>query len=269
MSQQSKEGGVAREEARSLVEEALAKDERLRDVLAGLPSRGNGAYHFDWNFLMQSRFVPVPAPVLERYGEVVCKTFAGLLPPLRRAFVAFDNKLVLWHWQTGELVPVDALGQIIVAVALAKPRHGVFGRHVAHLLVVATPVEVVLFTVEYEDEDAGADGAIRVRKTNYSVSTDNVQMTRIITTREGRILCTGRDGCLYEIVYARDPDYAVLGDTDADERVSAGTRRRRSCAQQLASAVLPRALWQPRKCRKLNHSRGVVSTVLGSLARLV
>ena len=47
----------------------------------------------------------------------------------------------------------DDLDQIIVSVALVKPRDGVFVKEIRYALVIATTVEVLMLALRFEDDN--------------------------------------------------------------------------------------------------------------------
>ena len=91
----------------------------------------------------------------------------------------------------------DELDQPIVAVALAKPRPGVFVDQVKHILVISTPVEVTLLGVSLNKEKTD----LTIYPTNLSIASDNVNMTDIVSSDSGRIFMCGKDGNIYEFLY--------------------------------------------------------------------
>ncbi|KAJ2389919.1 hypothetical protein GGI05_003362, partial [Coemansia sp. RSA 2603] len=96
----------------------------------------------------------------------------------------------------------DDQEQIIVSVALVRPKAGVFVDAIKHVLVVATPLEVFLLGVGYANSVAGARGGeVTLYATQISVAADGVSMTSIAGTDDGRVFMAGNDGALYEFVY--------------------------------------------------------------------
>eukprot|EP00656_Telonema_subtile_P001758 TRINITY_DN10762_c0_g1_i2.p1 TRINITY_DN10762_c0_g1~~TRINITY_DN10762_c0_g1_i2.p1 ORF type:complete len:1481 (+),score=454.69 TRINITY_DN10762_c0_g1_i2:208-4650(+) len=151
----------------------------------------------------------------------------GVLPEIHRAWISIDHVLYLWNYNDSTYEVHDFLDEVIISVALVKPRPGVFLDRTDWLLVVTTPTDVSVLAVLFEnpvDYDAHAPipakSKLVLQPTAVNVSTDNVMMMCVIGTPEGRIFMGGRDGCLYELVYAVESNWS-------------GTSR---------------------KCRKVNHS---------------
>lgn len=106
-------------------------------------------------------------------------------------------------------MPIEYSGeeQAIVSVGLCTPRPGVFVEAIRYLLVVCTTTEIVLLGVCCSSGGAGStvDDCEEVTLQPlplYSVPSDNVAMTAVACSSNGRIFLGGADGNLYEIKYA-------------------------------------------------------------------
>lgn len=119
----------------------------------------------------------------------------NLLTPRRSSFSTFEE-----------------LTDVIVGVALVRPRPGVFVDSISHLLVLATPSQVTLVGLGYTVPEGGSKKEVTFFLTGLSVPTDGVSFTTIRGTSTGRIFLSsspdpltpggiGGDGCLYELVY--------------------------------------------------------------------
>ncbi|KAG0042079.1 hypothetical protein BGZ83_000923 [Gryganskiella cystojenkinii] len=100
-------------------------------------------------------------------------------------------------FEHGQYESYEELDQVIVNVAIVKPKSDTFDDKVEYLLVIATPIEVHLLGV------ATGSGSTphTLYLTNMSVPTDNITMRSIVGTAEGRIFMNGNDGRLWEIEY--------------------------------------------------------------------
>jgi nuclear pore complex protein Nup155 len=76
---------------------------------------------------------------------------------------------------------------------------GVFLEQINYLLVVATPVEIMLVAVAYSKENGVQ--SLNLYRTDIIISSDNVSMTSIVGTENGRIFMCGNNGKLYELQY--------------------------------------------------------------------
>lgn len=150
---------------------------------------------------------PIPTPILAELDNVRKKTFVGLLPVINRVFVTIDEKIYLWNYHSrddyNEFAVFSGLSQVIVSVALVKPKPSVFVKEIEFLLVLATPVEVVMVGVEFERVNGrrNVQNRIRLHPTQMAVPTDDIQMLKIVGTDDGRILMGGKDGNIYEFLY--------------------------------------------------------------------
>ena len=77
----------------------------------------------------------------------------GLFPEIGRAWITMDSRLFLWNYENkSEFCEFDELDQIILSVGLVTPKRGIFKDFVKHLLIIATPAEVVFVAVTYNGD---------------------------------------------------------------------------------------------------------------------
>lgn len=153
--------------------------------------------------------VPLPPAFVSQYSSFQYKSYLGLFPEIGRAWLTADTRLFLWSYgeervlrgspTADDFYAYDGLDQIIVAVALVRPKSNVFIDDVRYLIAVATPVEVTLLGVAFSGN--GTAGELSLIPTNISVATDGVLMLSITSTPDGRIFMAGNDGNLHEFVY--------------------------------------------------------------------
>ncbi|KAG0320862.1 hypothetical protein BGZ99_004279 [Dissophora globulifera] len=148
--------------------------------------------------LRRKRAISLPDTLFEQYNLLECRCFMGLFPEIGRAWITIDHRLFLWNYADGgNYESYEELDQVIVNVALVKPKPDTFDDKVAYLLVIATPIEVHLLGMAI-----GAGSTPHTLYiTNMSVPTDNVAIRNIVGTAEGRIFMNGSDGRLWEIDY--------------------------------------------------------------------
>ena len=113
-------------------------------------------------------------------------------------------------------VPIEYSGedQAIVSVGLCTPHPGVFIEAIQYVLVVCTTTEIVLLGVCCSAGPSGVSTDDREEITlqplpMYSVPSDNVAMTSIACSPNGRIFLGGADGNLYEIKYTPADSWRV------------------------------------------------------------
>ncbi|KAK9740638.1 hypothetical protein RND81_03G050200 [Saponaria officinalis] len=150
----------------------------------------------------------LPSVLVERYnagggeGTALC----GIFPEIRRAWASVDNSLFLWRFDKwdGQCPEYSAEEQAICAVGLANSKPGVFVEAIQHLLVLATPAELMLVGVCCSGTPDGRDPYAEISLQplpEYTVPSDGVTMTCITCTDKGRIFLAGRDGHMYELQY--------------------------------------------------------------------
>ncbi|XP_021570317.1 nuclear pore complex protein Nup155 isoform X2 [Carlito syrichta] len=184
------------------------------------------------------RRVPLPPELVEQFGHMQCNCMMGVFPAISRAWLTIDSDIFMWNYEDGgDLAYFDGLSETILAVGLVKPKTGIFQPHVRHLLVLATPVDIVILGLSYANlqtgsgilNDSMSGGMQLLPDPLYSLPTDNTYLLTITSTDNGRIFLAGKDGCLYEVAYQAE------------------------------------AGWFSQRCRKINHSKSALSFLVPSL----
>ncbi|ELW53479.1 Nuclear pore complex protein Nup155 [Tupaia chinensis] len=184
------------------------------------------------------RRVPLPPELVEQFGHMQCNCMMGVFPAISRAWLTIDSDIFMWNYEDGgDLAYFDGLSETILAVGLVKPKSGIFQPHVRHLLVLATPVDIVILGLSYANlqtgsgilNDSMSGGMQLLPDPLYSLPTDNTYLLTITSTDNGRIFLAGKDGCLYEVAYQAE------------------------------------AGWFSQRCRKINHSKSSLSFLVPSL----
>jgi nuclear pore complex protein Nup155 len=179
------------------------------------------------NIFFKKQFAVLPEPLFEQYSKLEYKCFMGLFPEIHRAWVTIDNKFYVWSYLDGsDFNEYDELDQVIICAGLVKPKKGIFKDYVKHLLVLATPAEIVLVAITFNGDKLEE---MNMLPTNYSVSSDGVNIIQIQGSNEGRIFMCGKDGCLYELDYEQKDG------------------------------------WFQRKCQKRNHSQSAFGLLLPNI----
>lgn len=192
--------------------------------------------------------VPLPPAFVAQYSSFQYKSFMGLFPEIGRAWLTADTRLFLWSYgedavlrgapAADDFYSFDGFDQIIVSVALVRPRPGVFIDDVQYLVAVATAVEVTLLGVTFSGN--GAAGELTLIPTNISVPTDGVVMISITSTPDGRIFMGGSDGNLHEFAYYGPPSGWVS--TLFGSRAAKRARKVVHSSASLVNFVLPAKL---------------------------
>lgn len=163
----------------------------------------------------------------------------GLFPEIGRAWLTIDSDIYIWTYEhSRDVAYFDGLSHLIVSVGLIKPKPDVFISDVKYLLVLTTPIEVIVLGVTFGDTTKTISSPSRafvsstyeemqlMNKPIFVINTDNISISCVEGTAEGRIFLGGRDGCLYEITYQAESN------------------------------------WFGKRCKKVNHSQGVMSLVV-------
>jgi len=151
--------------------------------------------------------VPLPDELIELYSQVECNAVMGIFAELNRAWVSIDSDLYLWRYEDGsDLAFYDGLKEAILAASLVVPKPGVFQEHIRYLLCITTANFITISGVCFSQENTalfdGLDGAIQLLpEPLFTISSDRVYLTSICGTTNGRIFLSGKDNCLYEIIY--------------------------------------------------------------------
>lgn len=174
--------------------------------------------------------IPLPQEVIEQFVNMQQNCTLGIFPEISRAYLSVDNSIFFWAYDNAsDVAYYDGLNQTIIAVQLIKPRANVFKSHIKYLLCLATASEITLFGVTYsEGEQDTLPTVFLIPDPLFTLSTDQVNFSVLTSSDNGRIFLGGNDGCLYEIVYQADDG------------------------------------WFSKKCRKINHSQGLLTYVTPS-----
>ncbi|GAA5858950.1 hypothetical protein JCM8547_007170 [Rhodosporidiobolus lusitaniae] len=205
------------EKAAKVLDERLARDERWTGIGDSLGGASSSDYVLPpnpaWAPFTRTRTVLLPDRLFEEHDLTQSRCTMGLLPEIERSWVTVDHRLLLWDWADGSSFSTfEELTDVIVGVALVRPRPGVFVDSISHLLVLATPSQVTLVGLGYTAPSPGAKKEVTFYLTGLSVPTDGISFTTIRGTSTGRIFLAsspdpltpggiGGDGCMYELVY--------------------------------------------------------------------
>ncbi|XP_055641373.1 nuclear pore complex protein Nup154 isoform X2 [Toxorhynchites rutilus septentrionalis] len=160
--------------------------------------------------------IPIPPEIMEHFKHIKCHCMMGLFPEIGRAWLSIDSDIYIWTYeQSRDVAYFDGLSHLIVSVGLVAPKPGVFIADVKYLLVLTTPVEIVILGVTFGDSKASPNRSITssteemqlLNKPIFVLNTDNVAVTCVEGTSDGRIFLGGRDGCLYEIYYQAESNW--------------------------------------------------------------
>ncbi|EDW28316.1 GL19137 [Drosophila persimilis] len=173
----------------------------------------------------------IPNEILEHFKHVKCHCNMGLFPEIGRAWLTIDSEIYIWTYnQTRDVAYYDGLSHLIVSVGLVKPKPDVFVKDVMYLLVLTTPIEVIVLGVTFGENSYNEMQLMN--RPIFVIGTDNVSISVIKGTDDGRIFLGGRDGCLYEVFYQAETS------------------------------------WFGKRCKKINLSQNLVSYMVPSFLRV-
>ncbi|KAG0345336.1 hypothetical protein BG005_001354 [Podila minutissima] len=188
-------------QAAKTVDEQLAREQKYPELGNFFSTDFSSAYiapESRQQVLRRKRAISLPDNLFEQYNLIQCRCFMGLFPEINRVWITIDHRLFLWNYADGgDYESFEELDQIIVNVALVKPKKGIFDSKIEYLLVIATPVDVHLLGLG----TGSGSTPHTLYITNMSVPSDNVAMRTIVGTEDGRIFMNGNDGRLWEINY--------------------------------------------------------------------
>lgn len=185
------------------------------------------------------QLVSLPKKTLFYSSDIKCHCRMGLFSEIGRAWLTIDSDIYIWTYEhSRDVAYFDGLSHLIVSVGLIKPKPNVFIDDVKYLLVLTTPIEIIVLGVTFGDTTKTISSPSRafvsstyeemqlMNKPIFVINTDNISISCVEGTADGRIFLGGRDGCLYEITYQAESN------------------------------------WFGKRCKKLNHSQGVISLVV-------
>ncbi|EDW88030.1 nuclear pore complex protein Nup154 [Drosophila yakuba] len=173
----------------------------------------------------------IPNEILEHFKHIKCHCTMGLFPEIGRAWLTIDSEIYIWTFNRArDVAYYDGLSHLIVSVGLVKPKPDVFVQDVKYLLILTTPIEVIVLGVTF-GESSNNEMQLMNRPI-FVIATDNVSISVIKGTDDGRIFLGGRDGCLYEIYYQAESS------------------------------------WFGKRCKKINLSQGLVSYIVPSFLKV-
>lgn len=198
------------EKASEKIIEKLKIDETYQDLYDQTrqddKDKGGHAYFVDQSWgptIEQEQFIPLPVAFRNINFEHNYST--GLFPEIGRVWILADNILYLWDYNNqneddSQFEPYeiyDGLSEVVISVALSTPRPGIFVDSVKYILVIATPIEVVILALAFDEYMQN----LKLIPTSYVIPSDDVAMIKVIGCQNGRIFMGGDNGNVYELAY--------------------------------------------------------------------
>lgn len=100
----------------------------------------------------------LPDKFFDEYNATENTSKMGLFPDIERAWIAVDNKLILWNYKipqssfnkSTQFLTIDQIKHSILTVKLVRPKPDVFVKEVNHLLLIATTMNIHIYIVKYD-----------------------------------------------------------------------------------------------------------------------
>lgn len=162
--------------------------------------------------------IPIPSEVVEHFRHIKCHCMMGLFAEIGRAWLTIDSDIYIWTYENSrDVAYFDGLSHLITSVGIVKPKTSVFVPDIKYLLILATTIEIVILGVTFDNttktsmstsqQNSSHEEMQLINKPIFVLSTDNVTITTIEGTADGRIFFGGSDGCLYEIIYQAESNW--------------------------------------------------------------
>lgn len=152
--------------------------------------------------------VPLPEELIEQFAHMQCNCVMGLFPEISRAWLAIDSDIYFWVYEDGsDIAYYDGIKEVILAANIVVPKPGVFQDHIKYILCITTPVNIYLLGINLSQSvqpglTNNRYGTLQLHpEPLFTIPSDNVYLTSICGTTNGRIFLAGKDSCLYEVVY--------------------------------------------------------------------
>ncbi|XP_015792110.1 nuclear pore complex protein Nup155 [Tetranychus urticae] len=147
--------------------------------------------------------IPLPSGIVEQFNHVQQNCEMGIFTEIKRAWLTVDSTIYLWSYDNGsDMAYYDGLTEVIIGVALLKPKPGIFKDNIKYVLCLTTLVEIVLLGIQYRESGTEMIDDLHVDfEPLFTIATDNTAMPVIQGTDDGRIFLGGKDGSLYEAMY--------------------------------------------------------------------
>ncbi|PNS16212.1 hypothetical protein CAC42_6319 [Sphaceloma murrayae] len=193
------------------INDALASESRYPELESYI---GQG-YSAEYDLLDNSAWAPfqrvknydIPEQIFEQANQSQVATALGLFAEINHAYIIIDSSLYLWDYThpNPELIGYEDATSVITAIALIKPRAGVFVPAITHVLVVASQAEITLIGVATTANTAGGKD-VELYSTRMAVTSKGSSCSHIAASEKtGRIFFGGRANAdVWEVTYQQE-----------------------------------------------------------------
>ncbi|KAI9221123.1 Nup133 N terminal like-domain-containing protein [Blastocladiella britannica] len=201
------------------------------------------------HLLAESRYIPLPAELQALRTSTLSRTYMGLFPAIRHAWISIDGALYLWDYARNVHHLAKQFDMVITAVECVPAPKDLFVDDVRYLLVVATAGHIHVDCIRLTSATAGTAQSpsapaptIGLSDSDLTVPTDGASITAIASTRSGRIFLGGYDGHVYELDFVPARSYLARFLPGGSGGASAGDARKMQKINRTSDAwdsVLP------------------------------
>eukprot|EP01083_Nonionella_stella_P009338 26940_1 len=188
------------ESVNNAITECMDKDEQPWDYYEQLQSSQNGKYHYNSNRLIKLNEIGIPKAISDSINQHKNHYFGGFFESINRAYFAIDSCIYLWDYSNngGRWCCLNQFNECITALSLVQSKRNIFIDKIEYLLIVATKIEIIVIGIGFT-----ANGEIEAFPTKYKISTDGVEIKKIICDAEDtkRIFLCCDHGSVYEFEY--------------------------------------------------------------------
>lgn len=153
----------------------------------------------------------IPDSIFRKYKSFDCITNMGVFPELQRAWLAIDDKLIIWNYSASsapssdlEYYTIDDFKSTILDVRLMKPKANVFVNTVKYIILVSTVSHIRILAVQTSKEH------VDISDTKMSVSTQGLLANKFVCyDRTGEVFFTGagdNEG-IWKLKYTSDDEW--------------------------------------------------------------
>lgn len=159
--------------------------------------------------------IDLPDRFFDEYNLAQTLANMGLFPEVKRAWIAVDNKLVLWNYtlpassfnKMAQFLTLGSIKHSILTVKLLAPKPKVFVPEVNHLLLVATTMDIHLYVVKYD----AATNNLDIFNPNLSVSAQGLIANKFAfneVTRDVYFACHGDGTNVWRLDYSTNASFS-------------------------------------------------------------
>ena len=197
------------QKAAQSINQALHDEAHFPDLESYTPQGISGTYEIPaspaWQPFQKLILHDLPPRIIEQSNSATSALLMGVMPSLSHAWCVIDHALYLWDYTVPnpEIVGYEEQNAAITAIALVKPKPGVFVAAITDLIVVATTQEMMLLGVSSTTTPATGVRGIMLYNTRMSIPIRGLPAVRSIaaSAKTGRIFFTDGGDDIFEFQY--------------------------------------------------------------------